>query len=299
MNAENANAAKTSNRKNQRGAPVSVAGKCRTAGPVDEVGNALHEIDAVEYAQFARWKHLVSAMNRSVPERKEINDLWEERRELRAKKRDLSPQDAARLSELLNEREIAEIEKAEKDQEHPYQEQIDKLFPIRIGRNLVWQAIYEPKPLLARIKRTSNRKNQLPCSTQDSAAKSYDRLFVIFWRIGTELAAASPEGWAEELLANPDLTLLRLEAFVKGCTQLRGDAPRGAKMERELAVLDAEPFVHAEAKRRKITVAALRHEVQRHCGFTGTENAADKFAKQVLKRADESKVKSALRRKST
>lgn len=297
--AENANAAKTSNRNNQWRAPVSVAGRGRVAGLVDEVGNASHEIDAVEYARFARWKDLVSAMNRSAAERKEINALWKDRRRLQAENRDLSPRDTARLSELLNEREIAEIEKAEKEQEHPYQERIDEVLSDRLGRDLVWQAIHEPKKLLARITRTSNRKNQLPSLTQDSAAKSYERLSVIFWRIGTELAAASPEGWAEELLANPDLTLLRLEAFVKGCAQLRGEAPRGAKIERELVTLEEAPLVHAEAKRRKITVAAVRHEVQRNCGFTGTENAADKFAKQVLKRANKRKVKHDLRRKST
>jgi len=197
-------------------------------------------------------------------------------------------------------REIDAAGNAEKEQAHRYQEQIDEITSKRLGRPLVWEAIHEPEKLLARINRTSNRKNQIDRAAQDSAAKSYDRLALIFWRIGTELAAASPEGWAQELLANPDLTLRRLEAFVKGCAQLRGDAPRGVKIERVLVTLEEEPSLSAEAQRLGVTVAQLRLEVQQ--GVTGavlTREAADTFARQVLKKADESKVKNALRRKST
>lgn len=197
-------------------------------------------------------------------------------------------------------RDIDAAVNAEKEQEHPYQEQIDEITSKRLGRPLVWKAIHEPEKLLARINRTSNRKNQIDRAAQDSAAKSYDRLALIFWRIGTELAAASPEGWAEELLANPDLTLRRLEAFVKGCAQLRGDAPRGAKIERELVTLEEEPFLSAESKRRGVTVAELRREVQQAVtGGVLTLEAAGKFGRQVRKKADESKGKNALRRKST
>ena len=295
--AKSANAAEPPKPKKEAGVSTpdgERAASLNDLGP--DIANALREIDAP-------MKFLVSRGNRSKKEHAEIRKLIKEQRTLRKEKCDLSPKEAARLSELLNERAIAELENAEniaeKEQAHPYQEQIDEITSERLGRPLVWEAIHEPEKLLARINHSSNRKNQKDRAAQDSAAKSHDRLSLIFWRIGTELASASPEGWAEELLANPDLTLRRLEAFVKGCVQLRGDAPKGAKIERRLVTLEAEPFVHAEAKRRKKLVEDVRCEVQAEAGFKVDPHVADKFARQVRKKADESKLKNALRRKST
>ena len=303
-NAKRANTAEPPKPKKEAGVSTpdgERAASLNDLGP--DIANALREIEVAAEDQFDRWEHFVSLDNRSKKEKAEIRRLEDKQRKLRAKKRDLSSREAARLSELRNERAIAELENAEniaeKEQAHPYQEQIDEITSERLGRPLVWEAIHEPEKLLARINHSSNRKNQKDRAAQDSAAKSHDRLSLIFWRIGTELASASPEGWAEELLANPDLTLRRLEAFVKGCVQLRGDAPKGAKIERRLVTLEAEPFVHAEAKRSKKLVEDVRCGVQAEAGFKVDPHVADKFARQVRKKADESKLKNALRRKST
>ena len=297
--AKSANAAEPPKPKKQAGASMPGGDRAVSLddlGP-DDIANAVREIDAP-------MKFLVERGNRSKKEKAEIRRLEDKQRKLRANKRDLSSRDAARLSELRNERAITELENAEniaeKEQANPYQERIDELTLEPLGRDLVWEAIHEPKKLLARSNRTSNRKNQEDRSAEASAAKSYDRLALIFWRIGRELASASPEGWAEELLANPDLTLLRLEAFVKGCAQLRSFTPRGEKIDREVFDLEAEPFMSAEAKRRNITVAELRREVQQAAtGKKLTLAGADKFGRHVCKKAADNKVKNALRRKST
>ncbi len=182
---------------------------------------------------------------------------------------------------------------------HPYDEKIRQLTAEKIGRPLIWEAIYEPDKLLARINSTANRKNQIVGKNGRSAADSYESLAMIFQALGTELATESPTGLARELISNPDLTLKRLEAYVKGCLERRGDAPKGVKIERKIVTLEEEPEVSGAAMRRGVTTDVIRQEVQESVGIKVTPATAGKFARQIVADAEKSKCKRAHRRKST
>ena len=141
--AASANAVEPSKPKKQAGASMpdrDRAASLDDLGP-DDIANALRENEVAEKDQFARWELLVNWDNRSKQERAEIRRLEDKQKKLQAKKRDLSPSDAARLSELRNEAEIAELDKAMHPSSNPYERRLAKHWRALTGQNFIDEAV--------------------------------------------------------------------------------------------------------------------------------------------------------------
>ena len=141
--AKSANAAEPTKPKKQAGAstPDGEPGASLNDLDPDDIGNALREIEVAEKEQFDHLELLISLGNRSENERAELRRLYDKQRKLRAKKRDLSPSDAARLSELRNEAEIAELKKAMHPSSNPYERRLAKHWRALTGQNFIDDAV--------------------------------------------------------------------------------------------------------------------------------------------------------------
>ena len=145
MNAKHAKSANTAEPpKPKKQAGVSTPDGERAASLNDlgpDIANALREIEVAAEDQFDRWEHFVSLDNRSEKEQAKIRQLYDKQRKLRARKRDLSPLDAARLSALLNEPEIAELEQEMHSSSNPYEKRLAKHWRALTGQNFIDEAV--------------------------------------------------------------------------------------------------------------------------------------------------------------
>lgn len=246
-----------------------------------EIAEELQEIEELDRPVHERWESLVDMEDRGPLERAEIRRLFKKKLQCSRRKRPFPKRDGARLSELLNEREIAELEKR-----MPKPNVTDaaerKITRKVVNRDLVVRAILQPSRLQAQ---TTRRRPRREIPTRANTLASVNNLSLIFQKIGVLLASERPDIQllASEWSKSPALTMKRISAFVEACIMRRVFPSQPTQRQLEQLLSDAETRELKSSGKGKLAI--LRHEIQLSIAPNVTIDAADKSHRRTMQKA--------------